>query len=162
MLATTVNFTFRDSKGKESVYRHRISGGLLPSDIYAYMESAAQIVKNMSAAELTGVSASVSLDLSASTLKTVATQFSDVVNGLLVIGRNAVAGLFAKFKLPTYDDANNADNSDLADAADTDIATLVAILEDGNTNAGITTRAVTTRGEVVDDITSMREIFRKS
>lgn len=162
MLALTVNFTFEDAKKKRSTTKIRLESSVSIANAVAWAEAAAQIMKDMSSARLVEVSVSVGLDLSAVSLKSVATQFSDVFEKGMFVLKSAANGLFGRLNLPTWDEANNFANSDQIDPADAQVAALITILEDGVTNAGTTTNAITSRGEVVTDVLSMRNIFRKS
>lgn len=162
MLVATINFTFRDSKKKESTTKIRVPAGVSFANIVDFAQAAAQVIANMSTAELIEVSASVGLDLSGASLKTVATQFSDVFNKAFIQARNAVSGLLGKFNIPTYDDANNLANSDVLDPADVEVAALETLIEDGVTVGAFLVYPTTPRGEALSEVTLAVEKFRKS
>lgn len=162
MLVGSVNFTFRDSKNKESHTRIRIPSTFTFAQYQAFGAAAAAVVADMTTCEITEVSVSVGLDLSGASLKTVATQFADWFNKAFIQANNAISGLFAKFNIPTYDDNNNAPNSKNLDLTDPEVAALVTLIEDGITVGAGLVYPVTVRGEAVTSVTTAQEVFRKS
>lgn len=161
MLAATVNIVFRDAKGKTSTTKVRIPASLSFTVFVAFAQALAEIISQMTTCEIVEVSVSVGLDLSGASLKSVATQFSDVANKAFIQARNAVNGLLGKFKIPTYDDLNNLANSDMLNQADADVAALITLIEDGITLTGLV-YPVTVRGDGLTEVTVAVEQFRKS
>lgn len=161
MLVGTVNVVFKDAKGKTSTTKVRIPVALSFAVYVEFAEALAEILKAMTTCEITEVSVSVGLDLSGASLKTVATQFSDIANKAFIQARNAVSGLFGKFVIPTYDDLNNLANSDQLDPVDVQVAALITLIEDGITITGLV-YPVTARDEALTEVTTAVEQFRAS
>jgi len=163
MLVATVNITFMDAKGKTSTTRVRIPAGLSFAVITGFAEALAVILKALTTAQITEVSVSVGIDLSGADLRTVATQFSDIFQKAFVMAKDGVAGLFAKFNIPTYDELNTSANSDQLNQADAEIIALITAIEDGITIIGPgLVRPVTSRNEDLALVTQAREVFRAS
>ena len=162
MLVATVNFTFKDSKGKESDTRIRIPSTFTFAQYALFAQAAAEVISQMTTAEIVHVSVSLGLDLSGLSLKSVATQFADWFNKALIQARNSVSGLFGKFNLPTYDEINNLPNSRQLDQADPQVAALITLIEDGITVGPGLVYAVTARNEALSEVTLAEEVFRKS
>lgn len=162
-LATTINFTFRDQKGKSSTVPIRVPSGFSFSQLGEFAQAAGQILANASQSQLVEASISVALDLSGLSLKTVAALFSDVAQKALWIAQSTVAGLFARFAMPTLDDGKVLPNSDQLDTLDADVAAMETLLEDGvDDGFGIFIQPVTLRDNAIDFVTERREIFRKA
>jgi hypothetical protein len=162
ILVATVNVAFKDAKNKESFTRIRIPSTFTFLQYKAFGAAAAAVLKAMTTCEITEVSISVGLDLSGASLKTVATQFADWFNKAHIQAVNAVSGLFAKFQIPTYDDANNMAGSRNLDLADAEVAALVTLIEDGVTIGAGLVYPVTVRDEATTLVTTAEEMFRKS
>lgn len=162
MLVGSVNFSFVDAKGKSSFTVIRIPSTFTFPQYKAFALAAAQVVANMSTAEITEVSVSIGLNLGGLGLRTVATQFADWFNKAFIQASNAVSGLFAKYNIPTYDDTNNLPNSKKLDLADADVAALVTLIEDGLDVSGTLVFPVTVRDEATSTVTTAEEAFRKS
>lgn len=162
MLATTINVNFRDEKGKTSVTKIRVPSSFTFAQYIEFAQAAAQILSNMSTAQITSVSISVSLDLSSASLRTVATQFSDVFQKALLVARSAISGLFARFNIPTYDEINTLAGSDVLDPVDADVLALVTLLEDGLDDGGIFIVPVDARDNDLETVTLAVEKFRAS
>jgi len=162
MLVATVNFVFRDSKGKTSTTRVRIPSTLTFAQYAEFAQGAAAVMKALTTAEITEVSVSVGLDLSGASLRTLATQFSDIVDKAFIQARNAINGLFGKFKIPTYDELNNSANSDQLNLADAEVMALVTLIEDGVTTSAGLVYPVTVRGDALSEVTLAYQQFRKS
>lgn len=162
MLIGTVNFTFKDAKGKTSKTQVRIPAGLSFAIYVEFAQAAAAIMAALSTAELTEVSVSVGIDLSGASLRTVATQFSDIFHKALVMGRNAISGLFGKFNIPTYDELNTSANSDQLNLVDAEVAVLVTLIEDGILVGATLMYPVTPRNEALTLVTTAKEQFRSS
>ena len=161
MAAVSVNFTFLDAKGKSSTTRIHVPTGFSFAQYIAFAQAMAQLVANLSEGAITEVSVSVPLDLSGATLKAVALGIADVAKKALLSATSIVSGLFAKWFLPTYDESHTLANSDILDPADTDVAALVTILEDGINVSGTIITPRDLRGNPIDTVTLAREIFRK-
>jgi len=162
MLVGTVNFTFKDAKGKESFTRIRIPSTFTFLEYKGFGAAAAQVVANMSTAEITEVSVSIGIDISGLGLNTVAAQFSDWFNKAFIQANNAVSGLIAKFNLPTYDDSHNATGSKNLDPTDADVIALETLITDGVDIGGSLIFPVTVRDEALSVVTIAEETFRKS
>lgn len=73
----------------------------------------------------------------------------------------AIAGLFAKMFVPTFDESNTTSGSDSIDRADPDISAFIAILETGVNVSGTNVGPVDMRENAITTVTDQREIFRK-
>lgn len=162
MLVGTVNFTFKDAKGKESFTKIRIPSTFTFVQYKAFGAAAAQVVANLSTAEITEVSVSLGIDISGLGLNTVAAQFSDWFNKAFIQANNAISGLLGKFNIPTYDDIHNSTGSKNLDPTDTDVIALMTLIEDGVTVGGSLVFPVTVRDEALSTVTIAVENFRKS
>jgi hypothetical protein len=162
MAVASVIFTFVDEKGKTSSTKIHIQTGFTPTQYLTFASAAADIIKGVTSARIQEVSVAVDISLFEADLKTVATQFSDVFNKLLVIARDSLNNLFSRFSIPTYDDSNNAAGSDILDPVDAQAIALVALIEDGLDDGGIAIKPVNVRGYDLDEVVSATEKFRKS
>jgi hypothetical protein len=139
MAAVTVNVTVIDGKGKSSISKVRLPTGF---SIAQYSEAAP-------------------LNLSAATIRAAALDFADIAKKALFTVRSSVSGLFARFNIPTYAEANTVTGSDEINTADPDIAAFVAILEDGVNVSGTFIQPCDLRENDLAEVTQAREIFRK-
>lgn len=162
MLAVSLIFTFKDEKKKTSSTKVRVPSTFAFNQYLEFAAAAAQVFANMSTAELVDVSVAVSLDLSGASLRTIATQFSDVFQKVLLSVRSAVVGLFARFNIPTFDDANVLDESDVLDIVDPDVAALITLIEDGLDDGGVFIIPVDRRENALSEVSLAVEKFRKS
>lgn len=160
-LATTVNFVFRDQKGKTSTTKIRVPSTFSFAQYAEFAESAAQILASASQAQLVETSVSVALDLTGLGLKTTIALFADIYQKALFTVRTAVSGLFSKFNFPTLDDGMVLPNSDVLDTTEAAVAAMQTIIEDGVAD-GTTISVVDSRGNDLVEVSQMREIFRKS
>lgn len=160
-LAVTVNYTFTDAKGKSSICKIRVPTGFSLNQYSEFAVAMAQLVANLSDGAITDISVGVPVNLSGATIRGAALNFADVAKKALFTARSAIAGLFAKFNIPTFDETNVTSGSDEINAADADIAAYVAVLESGITTGGETVQPIDVRGNDLVDVIGMREIFRK-
>jgi len=156
-LAVTVNFTMVDSKGKSSITKVRVPSGFSVSQYTEFAVAMAQVIANLSDGGITNISVGIPLSLSGATIRAVAGLAADVAKKALLQAGSAVAGLFARFTIPTYDEAHSTTGSDEIDQADPDVAALIAIYEAGAGGAS----PIDLRGNNLTDVTLAREIFRK-
>lgn len=161
-LTPSLIFNFRDKKGKTSTTKIHVPTGLSFAELRDTALAAAQVLANLSTAEITDVSVSVGIDLSLASLKLVATEFGDWWNKALVLAKDTASGLYTRFFIPTYAESNTLPNSDVLDSADVQVAALYTLIEDGLDDGGIAIRPVTARDQNLDLVTSGTEIFRKS
>lgn len=162
MLAVSLIFTFRDAKKKESQTKVRVPTTFSFAQYIEFAQAAAQILANMSTAELVAVAVAFGLDLSAASLRSVATQFSDVFQKALLVVNSVVAGLRARFNIPTFDEANLIADSDVLDPVDAEVAALITLIEDGLMDGGIPIVPVNSRNDALAEVTLAVEKFRKS
>lgn len=161
MAAVAVNFTIIDQKGESSKTTVHVPTGFSVAQYAAFAQSMAQLIANIIDGQITEVSVSLPLSLSGATIRAVALGAADIFKKLFIQARSAVAGLVGKFNIPTYDEANNIAGSDQADQADTEIAALIAIVENGANISGEVVQPVDLRGNDLVDVSIAREIFRK-
>lgn len=156
-LAVGFTFTIRDIKGKTSVTRLHVPTGFSAAQYGEFAQAMGQIICDLNDGELIDVSFSVPLSLSGATIRATAGLAADVAKKALLVAGSAIAGLFARFNIPTYDESHNeAPETDAIDMADVEVAALVAILEGG---AGASPCDM--RGNNLTDVLSARETFRK-
>ena len=161
MAAVSINFTILDAKGKSSMTKVRVPTGFSVTQYAEFAVAMAQIIAGLSEGAITDVSVSLPISLSGATIRATALGIADVAKKALFVATSAVAGLFTKWFFPTYDEANSVAGSDDVDAADTQVAAMVAILEDGINVSGTQVTPRTGRGDLIDTITERREIFRQ-
>ena len=161
MSAASVNFTILDAKGKSSITKIRIPTGFTIAQYASFAVAMGQLIANLSEGAITEMSVSLPLTLSGATIRATAIGIADVAKKALFIVRSSVAGLFAKFFAPTYNEVNTVSGSDQLDAADPDVAAYVAILEGGINVGGQVIDPRDLRGQTLDTATEAREIFRK-
>lgn len=160
--AVRVNFSFQDKKGKTSHTSVYVPTGFSINQYLEFGVAMAQIMGNLSDGAITEVSVSLPINLSGATIRAAALGIADVAEKLLIMAKTAVGNFFARFNIPTYNEANTIVGTDEADTADADIAALIAIIENGVDISGEVIQPIDVRGNDLDEVTSAREIFRKS
>lgn len=163
-LAVSLVFTFRDNKGDSAITKLRIPTGFTIAQMLEFGEAAAQLLSNLSSAQMTKASISVGVDLSGATIRAVASATSDVFQKALFVARSNIAGLFARFNFPTLQDDKVVDGTDQLDTADADVAAVITALEDGIVTGtpAIAVPPTDLRNNGLAEVTTTREIFRKS
>jgi hypothetical protein len=161
VLAASLVFTLQDNKGKSSSTKIHIPTTFSLSQMLEAGTAFAQLIANLSSAKITNVSLSVGVDLSSATIRAVAAATSDVFQKALLVAQSAVAGLKARFNIPTLDESKVIDGTDQIDLADADVAAVVTALEDGIVVGGVTITPRDMRGDLLSQVTLAREIFRK-
>jgi len=160
-LAITANFTILDAKGKSSLTKIRFPTGFSLSQYLEAATALAQLAAKISNGVITEVSIGVPLSLSGATIRATALSIADVAEKALFIVRSSIAGLFARFSIPTYNEDNTVDGSDDVDQVDADIAAYISVVEDGVNVSGFTVFPQDLRGNNLDVVTEAREIFRR-
>jgi hypothetical protein len=160
-LAVSLNFTVLDAKGKSSITKIRVPTGFSVTQYAEAASALAQLIANLSEGAITDVSVSLPLSLSGATIRATALGIADVAKKALFVARTAVAGLFTKWNFPTYDEVNSVAGSDDVNEADTEVAAMIAILEDGINVSGTIVTPRDARGNLIDSVSEAREIFRK-
>lgn len=161
MSAATINFTFKDSKGKSRMTKVRVPTGFHPSAYGEFALAMGQILANLSDGAITEISIGIPLDLSGATIKSVALTIADVAKKAYFGAISSVAGLFAKFIMPTYDEGKTVTGSDNIDVADPDVAALIALIESGTTISGTPIAPVDKYDNSLDDVNLASEQFRR-
>lgn len=156
-LAIAVNFTITDAKGKSATTKVHVPTGFTISQYIEFGVAMGQVIADLSDGILTNISISLPLDLSGATIRAAAAFGADVAKKALLIATSAIAGLFARFNLPTYDEDHSVDNTDQLDMANADVMALVAIIE-GGAGGAIPSDV---RNNNLTDVLSGREIFQK-
>ena len=162
VLAFNIDFTIRDQKGKESSSQIRIPSTLTIAQYVEFGQAAMQVIANATTGQIVSAGLSVKLDLAGGALGTVVSTFADVAEKALFVVRSAVAGLFARFEIPTLDETNvvvaGTDEIDLAHA---DITPWIAAIEDGITLTDTSVLQPTDKyGNDLTEIQTDREIFQ--
>ncbi len=162
-LAVKCIFTFKDNKGKTAPSIIHIPTSFSVSQMIEFAQGAAQVLANISSAKLVNASISVGVDLSGATIRAVASSTSDIFQKAIISVRSVVAGLFAKFNIPTIPDSVVLDGTDQLDSSDSTVAALITALEDGiavgSPTVTVTPRDLRQNG--LDTVSSTRETFRK-
>ena len=161
-LVPTVIISMKDQKGKTSTTKIHLEPGFSFATLVAAGEALAQIIANLSTAQITEVNVSVGLDLSLADLKIVATGTADWFKKAAIYAMDTVTQTLTKFFIPTYAETNTLINSDVLDPSDAQVVALETIIEDGVDDGGIGIYVVTARDQNVDLVTGMVEMFRKS
>lgn len=159
MLAAKLVINWVDAKGKPSKTILHIQNGLSIAQMIEGAQAMAQIVKNISFCKITSVSISVGLDLSGATIRAVANSAADVGEKLLLVARSLVAGLFARFNIPTFDESFLIAGTDVLDTADADVAALITAIEGGLIVGGTPVLPRDKRGNDIVLVSQSREIF---
>lgn len=161
-LAVSVTFTFLDDKDKSSSTKIRVPNGFSLADYGEFAVGAAQVLANLSTARMTNCSFSATLDLSSATIRAAASLGADIAEKALFVVRSTVNGLFARFNIPTLNDAKVLDGTDQLDTADPDVAAMIAIIENGIDLGGANfIQPVDLRGNDLDEVSQTREVFRR-
>lgn len=104
-LAVTIQIDFKDAKNKSSNTKVRVPTGFTIAQYVEFAQDFAQLAANISTARIVGVSVNFALDISAS-LTNVVSNLSNVASKAFLQFQSSVAGLFAKIKVPTFDEDN--------------------------------------------------------
>ena len=132
-LALIAQVDYVDGKNKSSFTRVRVPTGFTIAQYTSFVLDLAQAVKNISGCLITGASINLSFSLEGLGLNTIASSAANVAAKMFLKIKSAVAGFFAKMSIPTFlGDTLVVAGTDEIDLADTDVATLVTLLEDGN------------------------------
>lgn len=160
-LAVTINYSFIDAKGKSSSTKVRVPSGFSVAQYTEFAIAMGQLMSNLSDGSITEISVGIPVDLSGATIRAAANNVADVAKKALFMMTGAIAGLFSKIFVPTFDESNTTSGSDSIDRADPDISAFVAILETGVNVGGINVGPVDMRENAITTVTDQREIFRK-
>jgi len=156
-LAVAINFTILDAKGKSSTTKIHVPASFAIADYLEFGAAMGQIITDLSDGVLTEFSVSLPLSLSGATIRAAAGLAADVAKKAFFQAGSAIAGLFARFNIPTYDEAHTVASTDEVDMADTEIAAFVAIIEGGAGGASPCDK----RGNNLTDVLAARETFLK-
>lgn len=160
-LSVSVGINFIDSKGKTSTTKIRVPIGFSVAQYTEFAIAAAQICTNVSLAKVTAVSFSIGVDLSGATIRSAALGAADIAQKMLIVARSTISGLFARFNIPTANEAKVISGSDAFDTADADVAALITALEDGILVGAVTVTPRDLRENTLDTVTQVRETFRR-
>ena len=161
-LAVTIQIDFKDAKNKPSSTKIRVPTGFSIAQYVEFAQGAAQVIADVSTARIVGVSVNVGLDLSGATLTNVAGVAADVGSKALMIWNSAVAGLKAKFQLPTFDeDTYVVLGTDTIDEAATNMAALITAVETGYTVTSGLIDITDKSGNDIESLSTGRELFRR-
>lgn len=160
-MAATLNITTTDAKNRSSITKIRVPNGFTPSQYGEAALAFAQLLSNMSEGVITEVSVSLPLDISTATIRAVALDIADIAKKALFTVKSSVGALFARFNIPTYNEAKTVTGSDEINTADPQVAALVGILENGVNVSGTFIQPVDLRGNDLATVVGSREIFRK-
>lgn len=161
MAAVSINFTILDAKNKSSKTSIHVPTGFSIAQYAGFATQMAQLIALISDGQITEVSVSLPLNLSGATIRAAAVVTADIFKKLFLQARSSVTGLIGKFFIPTYDEANTLAGSDQANQADTEIAALISVIENGVNVSGEVVQPVDLRGNDLVDVSIAREVFRK-
>lgn len=161
--AVTVSIKFVDGKGKASSTKIYFATGATIANYIGAVQAAAQAMANVSNCRITGASICIPIDITSGTLKAVAEVGADIWEKGLMLFTTAIAGLKAKFKLPTWDETRTIAGTDVIDPADTGVAALITVLELGYaTTTPATVLFANSRDKTIDQFDKGRELFRSN
>ena len=161
MAAVAVHFTILDAKGKSSKTTIHVPTGFSIAQYLDFGAAAAEIISQIAEGQITEVSVSYPLTLSGATIRAGALAAADIFKKAFIQARSAVSGLIGKFFIPTFDEVNCVINSDQLDFADTQVAALVSIIEDGVNVSGEIVQPIDLRGNDLVEVSIARKQFRK-
>lgn len=129
--AIIAQIDFKDAKNKSSFTRIRIPTGLTIAQYTSFVQDAAQALTDISGCIVTG--ASIGINFTFTGLGAAAAAAADVASKAFFKVRSSVAGFFAKFQIPTFDeDGLVVAGTDEIDTADTAVATFITLVETGD------------------------------
>lgn len=154
--AIDVTFTIRDDKLKTSKTVVHVPTGFSIAQYAEFAIAMGQVIADMLDGEIVDISVSMPINLSGATIRAVAQVTADIAKKVIFGLGSAVAGLFGRQNIPTYDEEFTFPNSDGIDFAETEMAAYIALLETGSGTA-----PVLSRGQDITEVTYGREVFRK-
>lgn len=153
-LAVTINFTIADARGRSAVTKVRVPTGFSVSQYTEFAIAMGNIILAMTDGVMTNISIGVPLSLSGATIRATANGLADVAEKFLMIARTTVAGLLARFSIPTADQSLQTGSGDGIDESDTNVAAYIAILEGGS--GGVT--PTDKRDNDITDVSTVRMV----
>lgn len=160
-LAITVRFDFVDDSGKTTFTKLRVPTGPSIDQLVEFAQSAGQIFATASECEITNISLTFTFTPPAG-LAIAAQPLIDIAAKAAFQFRTVVSGLFAKFRIPTLDDAQVVGGSDDVDVSDPLVSPLISLVENGAVVSGPATILFTNNREhAVSTLAFAREQFRK-
>jgi len=160
-LAVTLQIDFKDNKNKSSFTRLRIPTGFTIAQMITFAQSAAQAVQNLSKAKVVGASLNVAIDISAELINVASNVLADVSEKALFMFNSVVAGIKARFNIPTFDETYVVPGSDQIDNADAPIVLFLTAIETGYALTGGSMAPVNKYGDSLTNHTEARELFVK-
>lgn len=160
-LATSINVTFEDDKGKSSVTKIKVPSTFAIADYLEFGEDIGQLLANITNSRITGISVGFGMDLSAiASLKSVASGVCSV--GVKMFGLfNTAASTLAKWILPGPLETQVVAGSDDFDQSDAEVAAVITAMEDGIIVTGGTMQFTDGRGNDVTSVSQLKETFRR-
>lgn len=162
--AVTARFDILDNKGKTSFTKVRIPTGLSISDMVEFAQSAAQLIADLSAGQVTSAGICVGLDLSSATIKpAIISQAADTLKKGFFQFKAALDSRFKmRMKIPAFSETKIIAGSGEIDQTDAAVAAFITAMEDGIAVTSATIQPTTNRGNDIDSADFAREIFRAS
>lgn len=157
-IAVTLNFTLQDDKGKTSKTELKVPTGFTIADYVAFGEAAAQLIANISDAQVTSCSVSFGVDLSSLGLKAAAALVSNVAVKMQGIW-NTASGIIAKWLVPSPHDTQVTAGSDDFDQTDVSVAPVITAMEDGIAVTGGTIQFTNGRGDDISAVSTLKQTF---
>lgn len=163
-LAVTLRFDFEDDPGGKSFTKIRVPNGFTITDYIQFGQAFAQLLVDLSLAQMTSASLTFAIDLSGLGLKAAATGLADVAQKALFIFNTAVAGIRARLRIPTIDEAQViSGGSDAVNTADPDVSAFLSAMTDGIVVAGpLTVQPTNDRAHDITSLSTARESIRRT
>lgn len=160
-LAVSFRFDFIDVKGKTTFTKMRTPSTFSIAQYTEFAVAMGQIICNMIAVRLTGISATFTLDLSGLSLKAAATSVADVFQKGYFSFNSASTGFRKRLRIPTFDESKVGLGSDNIDTLDAAVAAFDAAMTNGIVVTGGTIQPVTERGHDLVSLNEAREVFQR-
>lgn len=160
-LAVSAVFVLTDGKGASATTRIRIPNGFSLAQYQEFAQGAAQVITDMTGAEVTRAGVSIGVDFNDGSLDTIATLASDVYNKGRWIFNTVASGFRKIMRIPSLHESNTAPNSNQIDSADPSVVAFEALMEDGVLTSEGTMQPQNERGYDITGRASAVEQFRR-
>lgn len=161
-LAVNLRFDFVDDKNGKSHTNVKVPTGFTIANYLEFGQGMAQLLSNLSAAQITRASVTFAIDLSTAVIKAVASGLSDVAQKAFFMFRSAVAGFYNRLKLPAFSESKIISGSDSVDTSDPDVSAFIAAMENGLSVTGGTIAPSDDRENDLAALHIAKEQFRRT
>jgi hypothetical protein len=160
-LAVTINFGVLDEKGAKSSTKIRVPNGFSIPQYIEFAQGAAQVLAGISTGQITSASICIGLDISTATIKASVLTGADRFQKAFFQWATAVAGFFARIRLPAFNELYIAAGTDAVDLTAAPIMALDSMMTDGIVVTGGTILPTNEREMDVVTLTTAKQQFRK-